>query len=42
MKMGIAGRKRVLTHFDERVYNDKIDALYYSLLNNPDHHPKKL
>ena len=33
-KMGVAGRERVLTHFDEKDYNEKIDALYYSLLNN--------
>jgi glycosyltransferase involved in cell wall biosynthesis len=37
-QMGIAGRKRILTHFDERAHIEKIESLYYSLLNNSDPH----
>jgi glycosyltransferase involved in cell wall biosynthesis len=40
-QMGIAGRKRVLTHFDERIHIERIETLYYSLLKNFDQHPSK-
>jgi glycosyltransferase involved in cell wall biosynthesis len=36
-QMGIAGRKRVLTNFDERAHTERIESLYYSLLNISDH-----